>query len=301
MRSFVADPVSDPIAHHGEGPRWDAGRDELVSVDLAAGIVHRHTLSGGRLHAVRSYELGVPVGAVNPVAGGRGWLLSAGLGFVHLAEDGTSTPLLQLDPARESEQRMNDAVCDPAGRLVAGVMNYDMAEGSGRVVSCDLDGSVRTLLTGATIANGTAWDAEGTTMFWADSGAGTLSAFDYAPDSGALGARREVLRRDSADGVCDGIAIDDEGCIWAALWGGRQAIRVSPTGELLASVELPLDQPSAVAFAGTTLLITTSREGLDASDLAGQPLAGAVFAVDVGVSGPPARAFKGELPSRLTD
>ena len=300
MRSFVADPVTEELAAHGESPRWDAGRDELVWVDLLAGVVHRHRFGNGRLHSLRSYDLGKPVGAVNPVAGGNGWLLAAGVGFTHLAEDGTVTDLVQVDAGREDEFRMNEAVCDPAGRLLAGTMTYAATPGSGRVLVCDLDGSVRTLFDGTTIANGTAWDADGTTMFWSDSGAGTLSAFAYDASTGRLGERREILRRSPEDGVADGIAIDDEGCIWAALWGGREVLRVSPTGEVLAAVEVSVDQPSAVAFAGTTLLITSSREGLDPSTLAGQPHAGAVFAVDVGVSGPPARAFKGELPRDAT-
>jgi sugar lactone lactonase YvrE len=195
---------------------------------------------------------------------------------------------------------MNEAVCDPAGRLLAGTMAYDESP-IGRLLSCDLDGSVRTLIRDTGIANGTAWTSEGTTMYWADSGHGTLSAFDYDLETGNLGDRREVLRRASADGVPDGIAMDDEGCIWAALWGGRSVLRVTPTGEVLAVVDLPVDQPTAVAFAGTTLLITTSKQGLDKSTLAGQPLAGAVFAVDVGVSGPPARPFRGAMPDRVLD
>lgn len=301
MRYFVADAVSEQTVEHGEGPRWDAARDELVSVDLMAGVVHRHTLAHGRLSPVRSYTLDVPVGAANPLADGSGWLLAAGVGFTLLAEDGTVTPLLQVDGGRADVVRMNEAVCDPAGRLVAGTMAYDARPGVGRVLSCDLDGSVRTLLPEATVANGTAWDSEGTTMFWADSGPGTLEAFDYDLGTGSVSGRREVLRRDAADGVADGIAVDDEGCLWAALWGGRSVLRFSPSGEVLAVVELPVDQPSAVAFAGTTLLTTTSRHGLDPSTLAGQPLAGAVFAVDVGVSGPPARPFRGTLPDRLVD
>ncbi|RKS68506.1 sugar lactone lactonase YvrE [Motilibacter peucedani] len=299
MRSFVADPVSEDLLEHGEGPRWDAVRDELVCVDIMAGAVHRWAFRGGRLAPVRSYVLDRPVGAANPLADGSGWLLAAGTGFVRLDEDGTTTELVDAAPGRGEVLRMNEAVCDPAGRVVAGLMAYDTAPGSGWVVSGDLDGGVRTLIPRTTIANGTAWDSEGTTMFWSDSGEGTLAAFGYDPATGALGARREVLRRDRADGVADGIALDDDGCVWAALWGGRSVLRVNPTGEVLAVVDLPVDQPSAVAFAGTTLLVTTSREGLDASTLAGQPLAGALFAVDVGVSGPPARPFRGELPERL--
>jgi sugar lactone lactonase YvrE len=192
---------------------------------------------------------------------------------------------------------MNEAVCDPAGRLVAGTMAYDPRPDGGRVLLLDLDGKVRTLIPTATIANGTAWSPDGTTMYWADSGVGTLSAFAYDVERGAVGSSRVLVQRRREDGVADGIAADDEGCLWLALFGGRAVHRVSPDGEPLAVVDVPADQVTAVAFAGTTLLITTSRRGLDPSTLAGQPNAGRVFAVDVSVSGPPAAPYRGVLPT----
>jgi len=301
VRTFVADAVSDVVVEHGEGPRWDAGRDELAYVDLEKGVVHRAKLREGFLEEIGTFAADRPVGAANPIAGNSSsWILAAGTSFARATLEADGQVSIRYvagpDAGREDQVRMNEAVCDPAGRLVVGTMAYDESRDAGRVLTLDLDGSVREIIPTATIANGTAWSADGTTMYWADSGAGTVTAFSYDTERGTLGAPRPLVQRRPDEGVADGIAIDDEGCLWLALYGGRAVDRVSPDGEHLASVEVPVDHVTAVAFAGTTLLVTTSRRGLDPSTLAGQPAAGRVFAVDVAVSGPPAAAFRGVLP-----
>jgi sugar lactone lactonase YvrE len=53
---------------------------------------------------------------------------------------------------------------------------------------------------------------------------------------------------------------------------------------------------TSVAFGGDgyrTLYITSARTALDENALAGQPYAGGIFAVDVGVAGLPATPFAG--------
>lgn len=302
MRTFVADPVSDVTVTHGEGPRWDTARDELAYVDLEVGVVHRAKLREGYLEEVGSFKADRPVGAANPVAGNPdAWLLAAGTGFGWAEEQADGSVAIRYAPGpdagRENEVRMNEAVCDPVGRLVAGTMAYDETPGAGHVLVLDLDGTVREIIPSATIANGTAWSADGATMYWSDSGTGTVTAFAYDLDRATVGGARVIVERRRDEGVADGIAIDDEGCLWMALYGGRAVHRVSPDGEHLASVEIPVDHVTAVAFAGTTLLATTSRRGLDPSTIAGQPNAGRVFAVDVSVSGPPAAPFRGTLPT----
>ena len=57
---------------------------------------------------------------------------------------------------------------------------------------------------------------------------------------------------------------------------------------------MPVSAASSCAFGGAnldTLFITTPSEGLTADELAEQPLAGRLFAVDVGVKGLPEPRF----------
>ena len=85
--------------------------------------------------------------------------------------------------------------------------------------------------------------------------------------------------------------------MWVALFAGAAVHRYSPDGELLAVVPLPVAQVTACTFGGPALdrlYITTSREGLDADARAAQPLAGALFCVDLpGVQGLPVLEFAG--------
>jgi sugar lactone lactonase YvrE len=69
--------------------------------------------------------------------------------------------------------------------------------------------------------------------------------------------------------------------------------RYLPDGSLDAVVHVPVTQVSSCTFGGpnlSTLYITSARENLDARQLAREPLAGALFAVELDVHGlPPAR------------
>jgi len=288
-----ARPVSAEAAELGEGARWDAGAGELVWVDIPAGVLRRAVEDGAGLRTIGTVRVGEPLGAVAPVASG-GWLLAAGRGFRHLDPGGGLTALLDTEPAGV---RMNDAACDPQGRLWAGSMALDEAPGRGRLLRCDRDGTVRVVLPTATIANGLGWSPDGRTLYHADSGPGVVTAYPFDPVTGALGPGRELIR--PGHGVPDGLTVDDEGALWVALHGAGEVRRYSPAGESLAVVPLPVSQPTSVAIGGAggrRLFVTTARGKLEHPE----PDAGRVFAVDdVGVSAPPVRPFRGTLPARL--
>jgi sugar lactone lactonase YvrE len=265
----------------GEGPAWDATTGRLSFVDILAGRLCVADLD----HVAHVLDVGDHVGAALPVAGG-GFLLARRDGFVRLAEDGSQEPLAL--PLRDApDLRFNDAKCDPAGRAWAGTMAYD--EGPGRGVLYRLDGRRATpVVTGTGLSNGLGWSPDGRTMYFVDSVAGTVDAFDFEPASGAPTARRTVVAVESAAGVPDGMCVDDEGCLWVAVWGGWEVRRFAPDGRPLGAVRLPASQPTSACFVDDVLVITTAAIGLGTADLAAQPHAGAVFAVRPGASGPPA-------------
>ncbi|HZB51369.1 MAG TPA: SMP-30/gluconolactonase/LRE family protein [Mycobacteriales bacterium] len=287
-------PVSVESAELGEGARWDAATGELLWVDIVAGILRRAVEDGPGLRTVAEVHLAEPLGAVAPVAGG-GWLLAAGRGFRHLAPDGGVTTLADTEAAGV---RMNDAACDPQGRLWAGTMAEDKAPGGGRLLRCDPDGTVAVVLPAATIPNGLGWSPDGGTLYHADSGPGVVTAYPVDPATGRLGPGRELVR--PAGGVPDGLTVDDEGALWVAVNGAGEVHRYSPAGQRLATVRLPAAQVTSVAIGGAggrRLFVTTAREG--SADP--EPDAGRVFAVDdVGVGAPPVRAYRGALPRVLS-
>ncbi|MFW3170620.1 SMP-30/gluconolactonase/LRE family protein [Geodermatophilus sp. CPCC 206100] len=289
-------------AQHGEGPTWDADRGELLWVDIAGGLVRRATVAAdGTLTETASDHGGDTVGAVVPASAG-GWLLAAGGGFTHLAEDGTARVLATLAGEGGTEDsggtRMNDAGCDRAGRFFAGTMAFDQRPGGGTLYRLDVDGTVTTVLEGLSVSNGIGWSPDDRTVYLADSGPGVVHAFDYDPAAGTFSRGRVLLEFDGTDGVADGLTVDDQGCLWTALWGGGQVRRWSPDGDLLAVVDVPVAQTSSCAFAGPgrdLLVISTSTEGLDDAARAAQPDAGRLFTARPGVTGPAAFPYRGPL------
>jgi sugar lactone lactonase YvrE len=298
---FSSPAAPDPVLH-AEGPTWDAGRAELLWVDIVNGQVLRASVTAdGRLSQVAEDHGGDTVGFVVPCAAG-GWLLGAGGGITHLAEDGTAQVLLDLAGEGGTEEsggtRMNDGGCDRAGRWFGGTMAFDERPGAGALYRLDLDGSVTTVLDDLTISNGMGWSPDDRTVYLADSGPGLVWAFDYDLPSGTFSRQRVFLDFSRQDGVADGLTADDEGCVWTALWGGGQVRRWSPEGELLAVVDVPVPQTSSCAFAGDRrdlLVISTSAQGMDEAERAAQPDAGRLFTARPGVTGPAAFPYRGPL------
>jgi sugar lactone lactonase YvrE len=291
-----AERVGEETCELAEGPLWTRP-SRLSWVDIPAGRVHVADAAAS-LEPARSYDAGRPVGAALPRAtDADGWLLCAGSGFCHLAPDGEVTVLAEPESGRRNV-RMNDAKCDPLGRLWAGSMDADEHPGRGSLFRVDLDGSITRVLEDLTVSNGIDWSPDGRTMYFADSGHGIVYFGDYDVDSGELGPLHPLIRPDR--GVADGLTVDAEGMLWVALWEGSAVHRYDPAGRLVARVlvDAPLTTSCCLGGSdGRTLFITSAREGLSAEQLAAAPDSGRLCAVEVDVPGPEARRFAGALPA----
>ena len=275
-----ATPVTTAAYGLAEGPRYDAANGELLWVDIEAGRLLR--AAPHDLDAVTEARLDVPLGAVAPRAGG-GWVLAAGRGFSLMAADGEVTPLAEVEPAGN---RMNDGACDPQGRFWAGSMEFEARPGAASLYRLDTDGTVSVVLRDLTISNGLGWSPDGTTMYLADTGPGTVTAYDFDGATGAIERPRVVVEAEGADGL----TVDDDGLLWIARFGHGVVARYDPAdGRELVRIELPASQPTSCAFVGSTLIITTAAR--DVGDA--EPEAGRLFAADAGVTGPPAIPYAG--------
>lgn len=284
-----------------EGPRWIADRDELLWVDIIGSQVHRARVGAdGLLESPATMQIDRHVGAAAPAVAG-GYVVAAGTGFLFADTSGAICELAQPEAGR-TDVRMNDGACDPQGRFWAGTMAYDESAGEGALYRLELDGSCTTVLTGLTISNGIGWSPDGTTMYLADSGTGTIDAFTFDPSTGDLDERRSIVRIEGPGRAPDGLTVDDDGDIWVAIWGGGALRRYRPDGSLLTTVVVPVDRPTSCAFGGpdgTTLFFTTSRHGLDRANLDRQPDAGRIFRIDgLGASGPACAPYRGRIPPR---
>jgi sugar lactone lactonase YvrE len=96
--------------------------------------------------------------------------------------------------------------------------------------------------------------------------------------------------------VPDGLVVDSEGCLWVAMWSGGEVRRYSPTGGLLATLPVPVSQPTCPAFGGpdlSDLYLTTAWQGLSEQQRAAEPLAGHLLRTRPGAAGLPAGVFAG--------
>lgn len=177
-----------------------------------------------------------------------------------------------------------DGKCDPAGRFLAGTMAYDLTPGAAFLYRLDPGLSVTMLLDAVTISNGLAWTADGTTMYYIDMATQGVDAFDCDASTGRRAGSRRVVDIPSGAGAPDGMTIDADGCLWVALYGGSTVRRYTPDGRLDATVSFPVTNITCPIFGGPAfdvLYVTSARDSLDDRQLAAQPHAGAVFAVDV--------------------
>jgi sugar lactone lactonase YvrE len=282
-----------------EGPRWHEERGELLWVDILESRLHRATLGPDQgLEELATVALDRHVGAVAPATAG-GYVVAAGVGFLHVAEDGSVREMAQ-PAAGNPGVRMNDGACDQRGRFWAGTMAYDETPGAGALYRLELDGRCSTMLTGLTISNGVGWSPDGTTMYLADSGTSVVHAFAVDPETGDLGTRRTFCQIAEAGAVPDGLTVDAEGDVWVALHGGGAVRCYRADGRPVVTVHLPVSQPTSCAFGGPdlgTLFVTSAREGLSRSELEDQPGAGLVYRVDgTGVRGQPVLPYRGTVP-----
>jgi sugar lactone lactonase YvrE len=277
----------------GEGARWDARRGELLRVDILAGCVYRDRVDeDGGLVPVRSYRVPGTVGAIAPVDADDGWLLAAGRGFVYLRPDGSQRTLAEVAPAGT---RMNDAACDPQGRLWAGTMADDQHAGGGALYRLDRTGQTELVLDGLTISNGLGWSPDGTEMYLVDSGPRVIHAFVFDADRGAISEGRVLVTLTEDVGSPDGMTVDADGDLWVAVYGGGRVHRYSPDGALRQVLTVPARQSTCCAFAGpglNRLYVTTATEGWSDEQRRADPAAGLVYRLDTDATGRPAAPFR---------
>jgi L-arabinonolactonase len=190
--------------------------------------------------------------------------------------------------------RINDGKCDRHGRFVFGT-KHDVAKAEkiGGFYRLNPDLSLERLPLGeCAISNSIAFSPDGSRMYFCDSPDREIRVCDY--DSFAN--QRVFVELTDASGEPDGSAVDSDGGLWNAQWGGRRVVRYDADGRETARIDVPTAQPSCVAFGGAqldTVYITSARVGLDAGALQDDPHAGAVFIATPSAKGIAEPVFRG--------
>ncbi|MGH6934513.1 MAG: SMP-30/gluconolactonase/LRE family protein [Dongiaceae bacterium] len=283
----------------GEGPCWHPGEQALYWTDVPAKCIHRWNPRTG-MH--RRWDMAEMVTAI-AVRRSGGLIIACHTGIDFFdPETGAATRFAEPEKHKPAN-RSNDGKCDRQGRFWYGTMmnNFaaDMSEtpitaNTGALYRIDPDGSIHQFESTLGIANTFAWSPDDRIMYFADTFE-AIYAYVFDAPSGTVSHRR-VFGKTREYGYPDGSTIDSQGFLWNARWDGGCLIRWAPDGTIDRIVKLPCRRVTSCIFGGPhldVLYVTTVRYGLSEAELAEQPLAGGIFAVDAGVKGLPDGQFAG--------
>jgi gluconolactonase len=223
-----------------EGPRVDPEGDLYFS-DVTQGGVYRRA-SDGRIETVVPRRRGVGGIALHADGG----IVISGRNICHV-RDGETRVLFE----REDIPGFNDIFSDALGRVYCGSMRADpfRTEGErtpGELWRIDAPGRAVELYGGVSLTNGIGLSPDGRLLYHSDTAAQHVVVHELTPD-GRAKDRRAI---DVAPGFPDGLAVDEAGIIWVALYGSGCVARYRPDGEPDGRLEVPASSVTSLCFGG---------------------------------------------------
>jgi sugar lactone lactonase YvrE len=240
----------------GESPLWDERIARLWWVDSVARLICRSDANGGGLE---SWTAPSEVGSIALAETG---LLAALQDGFHAFDplDGSFEPIA-VPEAGNATVRFNDGKADRQGRFLSGTMRTSAEHGApGKLYRLEPDATTTMLETGTRVSNALCFSPDGGILYFADSLAMAVWAYDYDIDTGAATNRRVLIDTKPLGSAPDGATVDLAGDLWVTLVQGQALAQVSSAGALLRRIDLPIPFPSCPAFGGpglTTLFLTT--------------------------------------------
>lgn len=291
---FEARPLPVPPSLLGESPFWHPIEAALYWCDIPGKRLHRyHPASGGH----REWAFDCEPCSAAPVLGGT-LLLAMRDGLWRFDPASGKRRLLAKPPYDPAHERFNDGKADPQGRFWVGTI-YEPREPALAALYRWSDGELRRMAGDVTVSNGLGWSPDGRRMYWSDTKAHRIDVLDFSAADGALSNRRPWRQFppkqagepiEAYGGRPDGAAVDSEGAYWSAMFEGQCLVRLSPDGQVLRELRLPVRCATMACFGDhdlKTLYVTTARDKRPAEELAAQPWAGCVLRIRVDVPGLP--------------
>lgn len=276
---------------HGESPVWDEEGSIFYWVDLLQGHFHKASLHA---NDPETFRIGQPLGVLALRERG-GYVLALKEGFAFYDADTKSLTPIHNPEAHLPETRFNDGAIDPAGRFLAGTMDFKGSMPVGSLYSLSSDLQVSQLETSIFIANGMDWKPDGSSFFLTDTNMHLIYKYSYDIGTGAIKDRSDFIVFKETE-FPDGMCIDTDGNLWIAMWSEGKISRFDGIGKKIEDILLPVKYPTSCCFGGeslSTLLITTSALLLNEKEKKEQPLAGGILAFETGTKGQPMRKLKG--------
>ena len=246
----------------GEGPVWDAKNQRLLWVDIVGQQLNVFDPADG---SNKTYTFPDIVTSATPRrAGGVLLTLRRSVAFFDPTTEKLET-IAEVE-ADMPGNRFNDGKTDRQGRHWAGTMgDVDWNHPIGNLYRIGADRKPVKMAGNICCSNGLGWSPDNKTMYFCES-------------------------------FPDGLTVDAEGFVWSAQPVFGRIVRYDPTGKMERIIELPVSRGTSVMFGGPnldTLYVTTMRTTLDDAQLAEEPLAGCLLAIEPGVRGIAEAPFAG--------
>jgi len=278
----------------GESPFWHPDEAALYWCDIPGKQLNRW-VPATATH--KAWAMASEPGCCAPLPGGD-LMLACRDGLWRFSPTSGERERLAAPPYDTATERFNDGKADPQGRLWVGTI-YEPRKPANGALYRWAGARLQKMAGGITVSNGLAFSPDGRTLYRSDTASHRVFAADFDGHDGSLSRERVFAEfpvkqagQDLASygGRPDGAAVDAEGAYWCAMFEGQRLLRLSPAGELLAELPLPVRCATMPCFGGPdlrTLFVTTARLGRSADELAAQPLAGCVLSLRVDVPGLP--------------
>ncbi|HVN90335.1 MAG TPA: SMP-30/gluconolactonase/LRE family protein [Candidatus Binataceae bacterium] len=233
-----------------EGPRVDEQNRLYYSDIRGAGAVYRRNPDGRieTLIANRPFVGGI---ALNEAGG----LVVSGRTLAHWNEQTGAIRDLFAEWDGKPLFGINDLTIDDQGSIWFGTFGFDLHAGFdfkskppvGGLFRIDPPGKVTRLTDGAEVTNGLGFSPDRKLLYHCDSNSGVW-VYDVRPDR-TVSDRRLFAK--VPEGAPDGMTVDAEGGVWAAIvMGPGELVRFKPDGTVDRRVKVPAKSVTSVSFGG---------------------------------------------------
>lgn len=244
----------------GESPVWDDDRQCLWWLDCGAVAATESWVRSAALDGTPRADWHYPR-SVGSIALAEGGLVAAMAdGFYRIDASGEAERLVRCDTLGGGV-RFNDGKTDRAGQFLSGQLEVvEQPAPAARLWRLGSATSAIVLEEGLRLANAICFSPAGDMIYFADSPERLIRIHRYDPASATLGPRIGTIDTAPLGSIPDGATVDRDGNLWVALVLAQAVVCLSPAGELLRKVEMPVPFPSCPAFGGPdlgTLFVTT--------------------------------------------
>ncbi|MHA1549558.1 MAG: SMP-30/gluconolactonase/LRE family protein [Alphaproteobacteria bacterium] len=280
----------------GEGAMWSASEGALYWVDINRFLIHRMDFAS---RATQSWFFDQPVTALGLTSRLDTHIVALASKVILWQPGNDARADFAAPDDTAPHTRLNDGRPDPAGSFWVGSMQNNVApdggdlaiddHGAGRLFRIRKNGEVSVEKTGIGIANTLCWSPAGDRFYFGDTLKNAINVWDFSLARSAISRERPFFEGFER-GLPDGSAMDRDGYLWNARYGGGCVVRVAPDGGIDRIVDLPVDNITTCTFGGPqlkTLFITTARGGNGPLER----LAGGLFAMEADTPGLPENVF----------